>query len=88
MKTTVDAGGGSGYGLGPSSLTPGTGGVTLWVHIGRVPGSYTGAGATADGSRSTVINFNADWDPLAHASGVTHGRGRGTGREYTIPGAG
>ncbi|MFD0268541.1 serine hydrolase domain-containing protein [Streptomyces sp. NPDC127106] len=62
MKTTVDSGGGTGYGLGLSFLTLDTCKVTLWGHIGRVAGSFTVAGATEDGSRSTVINFNSDWN--------------------------
>ncbi|MGK5543191.1 serine hydrolase domain-containing protein [Streptomyces sp. URMC 127] len=60
MKTTVPAGG-TGYGLGLSSATLSCG-VTLWGHVGRVPGSVTIAGATPDGSRSATINFNSDWN--------------------------
>ncbi|MER5930936.1 serine hydrolase domain-containing protein [Streptomyces sp. NPDC002054] len=60
MKTTVPDGG-SGYGLGLSPVTLSCG-VTVWGHAGRVPGSASVAGATTDGSHSTVINFNSDWN--------------------------
>ncbi|MGA5699678.1 serine hydrolase domain-containing protein [Peterkaempfera bronchialis] len=63
MTTTVDLGGGSGYGLGLMRYTTRCG--TAWGHPGSIPGYGSLVIGTADGRRRLALSYN----PPTHGDG-------------------